>query len=30
MGLARMDFAFPITKFDGNDFQLHISLGHAF
>ncbi len=30
IGLTRIDFAFPLDKFEDNDFQLHFSLGHAF
>lgn len=30
VGLARVDFAFPLDKLENNDFQLHFSLGHAF
>ncbi len=30
IGLTRIDFAFPLDKFEDNDFQVHFSLGHAF
>ncbi|MFQ5631964.1 MAG: outer membrane protein assembly factor, partial [bacterium] len=30
VGLARLDFAFPLDKIEENDFQLHLSLGHSF
>ena len=30
VGLTRLDFAFPLIKFEEKDFKLHLSLGHAF
>ena len=30
VGLTRMDFSFPLDEINDDDFQFHLSLGHAF
>jgi outer membrane protein insertion porin family len=30
VGVTRIDFAFPLSRIDANDFQVHLSLGHMF